>query len=53
MSVSGLLTPVARSVVVLGAWLVRLALPDQAGARRRTQRGDVPGWVMVTVMTVT
>ncbi|WZH54488.1 MAG: hypothetical protein PIR53_00435 [Nocardioides alkalitolerans] len=51
MSVSGLLTPVVRSVVALGAWLARLALPDPVGVRRRTQRGDVPGWVMVTVMT--
>lgn len=43
MSVSGTLALLTR--------LVALVLPDPVGPRRRTQRGDVPGWVMVTVMT--
>ncbi|MDT9591576.1 hypothetical protein RDV89_00760 [Nocardioides zeae] len=43
MSVSGFLALLAR--------LTTLVLPEPIGARRRTQRGDVPGWVMVTVMT--
>lgn len=43
MSVSGSLALLTR--------LVALVLPPPHGARARTQRGDVPGWVMVTVMT--
>lgn len=42
MTISGLLSALTR--------LLTLALPA-ALHRRRTQRGDVPGWVMVTVMT--
>ncbi len=43
-----------------GLWLVRLHLaliaPDRgptgdAGGRARDDRGDVPGWVMITVMS--
>ena len=30
---------------------MHLALTALAGPRRRDERGDVPGWVMVTVMT--
>ncbi|MFW6774143.1 hypothetical protein ACOACO_07655 [Nocardioides sp. CPCC 205120] len=43
MSISGFIGLLAR---------VRAAvLLLTGGAARRTQRGDVPGWVMVTVMT--
>ena len=27
------------------------ALPGGLGVRRRDERGDVPGWVLITVMT--
>ncbi|HEY1133202.1 MAG TPA: hypothetical protein VGE77_01375 [Nocardioides sp.] len=47
MSVSGLLT----LVIGLSTRIVRLALPAPSSGGRRSQRGDVPGWVMVTVMT--
>lgn len=33
---------------ILGTWLCWSA----GAARRRDQRGDVPGWVLVTVMSV-
>lgn len=32
--------------------LVRAYLALLAPSRRRDERGDVPGWVMITVMTV-
>jgi hypothetical protein len=35
-------------ILLLAAWLQRLA---PAPARRRDERGDVPGWVLITVMT--
>jgi hypothetical protein len=38
------------SMKELFAVLVRLQL-ELARPRRRDERGDVPGWVMVTVMT--
>ncbi|WP_043642551.1 hypothetical protein [Nocardioides alkalitolerans] len=43
MSVSGFLTLLLRCRALL--------LPPSAEGRRSAQRGDVPGWVMVTVMT--
>lgn len=42
MTISGFLAIFTRLAV--------LVLP-RAAEHRRTQRGDVPGWVMVTVMT--
>jgi hypothetical protein len=35
---------------LLAIWLTALALAASA-RRRREERGDVPGWVLVTVMT--
>ena len=35
-------------LLLLTAWLHRVLLPD---GRRRDERGDVPGWVLITVMT--
>jgi hypothetical protein len=34
-------------ILLLAAWLQRL-VPQ---SRRRDERGDVPGWVLITVMT--
>ena len=35
------------------AWWLVAAWADQvrSGAERRAERGDVPGWVLITVMT--
>ncbi len=33
-------------------WAVRAHLHLLAALRRRNERGDVPGWVLITVMTV-
>ena len=35
-------------IVLLTAWLHRVV---PARGRRRDERGDVPGWVLITVMT--
>ena len=32
-------------------YMLLAALATLAGSRRRDERGDVPGWVLVTVMT--
>ena len=34
---------------VLTLWMTVVLLPDRR--RRRDERGDVPGWVLITVMT--
>jgi hypothetical protein len=34
------------------AELVLRTMPTLTGPSRRDERGDVPGWVMVTVMTI-
>ena len=34
-----------RITGLLGSWYA-------VGGRRRDERGDIPGWVMITVMTV-
>lgn len=35
------------------AWWLLAAWADEvrSGSERRTERGDVPGWVLITVMT--
>jgi hypothetical protein len=38
--------------VALGLWRVCLAFRATLVTRRRDDRGDVPGWVLVTVMSV-
>ena len=32
-------------------WFVRLQI-GRGGGSRRDERGDIPGWVMITVMTI-
>jgi len=38
-----------RAWSLLAAWLADLR--DGIGTERRRERGDVPGWVLITVMT--
>jgi hypothetical protein len=38
-----------RAWSLLAAWLADLR--DGIGTERRSERGDVPGWVLITVMT--
>lgn len=35
----------------ISMWLWCLVLVAAPGPRRRDERGDVPGWVLVTIMT--
>lgn len=44
------LTPTPWSLGVL-TWVLVARLIQAGGARRRDERGDVPGWVMITVMS--
>ncbi len=37
--------------ITTGLWRVLMLLAWPNPARRRDERGDVPGWVMITVMT--
>jgi len=38
-----------RAWAVVAGWVGQL--PDRRGGERRAERGDVPGWVLITVMT--
>ncbi len=42
--------PIRRLVLVLAGLLAAVSTPGR-GEGRRDERGDVPGWVLVTVMT--
>ncbi|WP_323793565.1 hypothetical protein [Nocardioides sp.] len=43
------MTQLSQHLVRLLGFALMLALPAD---RRRDERGDVPGWVLVTIMTV-
>ena len=41
-------TEMTRLLILL---LLHVGMPARVRGRRRDERGDVPGWVLVTVMT--
>ena len=47
------MTPTRRALVWLNAVTLSLVARLDSAEREDRDRGDVPGWVMITVMTVT
>ena len=40
-----------KMLILLGLLVAARARPDGRHSRRRGERGDVPGWVLITVMS--